>query len=172
MVNYLKISTLLLCKSETIFHGFVRHYAELCSQKQLKFIEIMNRTIFALLVAIICLPLLSWTSDANDDGPVIVLVKEAVGKGKPQTNHAPARPQIECYYYPSSNSVELSFLSNLGTVTVVLENLTTGEIQDYVCDSSIGRMMLLVSPDNAYRMDIVTGSGRRYYAIFSTDDCF
>lgn len=132
----------------------------------------MNRTILTLLLAIICLPLLSWTVKTSDDSAVVVIVTEKVGKGKPQTNRAPARPQIECYYYPSSNSVELSFLSNLGMVTVVLENQTTGEIQDYVCDSSTGRMMLSVASEVSYRMDITTGNGRDYYAMFSTDGNF
>lgn len=118
------------------------------------------------------MPLLSWTIKTNDDGAVIVLVKESVGKGNTQTNRAPARPQIECYYYPSSNSVELSFLSNLGMVTVVLENLTTGEICDYASDSSTGRMILPVASGVSYRMDITTGNGRSYYALFSTDDNF
>lgn len=125
----------------------------------------MNRTILTLLLAIICLPLLSWTVKTSDDGAVVVIVAEKICKGKPQTNRAPARPQIECYYYPSSNSVELSFLSNLGMVTVVLENQTTGEIQDYVCDSSTGRMIFPVNPDNSYQMDITTSSGHSYYAI-------
>lgn len=125
----------------------------------------MNRTILTLLLAIVCMPLLSLTIKTNDDGAVVVIVTEKVGQGKTQTNRAPARPQIECYYYPSSNSVELSFLSNLGMVTVVLENLTTGEICDYVSDSSTGRMIFPVNPDNSYQMDITTCSGHSYYAI-------
>lgn len=132
----------------------------------------MNRSILTLLLAIVCMPLLSWTIKANDDGAVVVIVTEKVGQGKTQTNRAPARPQIECYYYPSSNSVELSFLSSLGMVTVVLENLTTGEICDYVSDSSTGRMIFPVNPDNSYQMDITTGNGRGYYAMFSTDYSF
>lgn len=118
------------------------------------------------------MPLLSWTIKTNDDGGVTVLVKESTGKGNTQNNRAPARPQIECYYYPSSNSLELSFLSNLGMVTVSLENLATGEVRDYVSDSSAGRMILPVASGVSYRMDITTGNGRCFYALFitGTDD--
>lgn len=127
----------------------------------------MSRTTLTLLTTIICLTSFAGTANAIEDDPVVVLVAETVGKGKPQTNHAPERTQIECYYYPSSNSLELSFFSNLGTVIEVLQNLTTGEVRDYVCDSSAGKMFLSVVPDAVYRMNITTGSGRSNYAVFS-----
>ena len=59
-------------------------------------------------------------------------------------------------------------MSNIGTVTVSLENQTTGEIQDYVGNSSSGRMLIPVGADFAYRMDIVTENGHNYYAVFFT----
>lgn len=68
-----------------------------------------------------------------------------------------------------TNSLELSFLSNLGTVDVVLENQTTGELQNYVGNSASGRMVIPVEPDTAYRMDITTENGHNYYAVFFTE---
>ncbi len=108
-------------------------------------------------------------SQNEDIKPIIVKEKTTpVTKG----NLAPARVQVECFYYSFTNSLELSFLANLGTLTVSLENLTTGEIQDYVGDSSSGRMLIPVGSDSAYRMDIVTENGHNYYAVFftSTED--
>ena len=81
-------------------------------------------------------------------------------------NLAPAKVQIECFYYSYTNSLELSFLSNLGTVNVSLENQTTGEIQDYVGNSALGRMVIPIESNFAYRVDIVTESGRTFYATF------
>jgi len=83
-------------------------------------------------------------------------------------NLAPAKVQVECFYYSYTNSLELSFLSNLGTVDVVLENQTTGELQNYVGNSASGRMVIPVEPDTAYRMDITTENGHNYYAVFFT----
>lgn len=104
-------------------------------------------------------------SQKEDIKPIIV--KEET---KPNTkeNHAPAKVQVECFYYSYTNSLELSFLSNLGTVNVVLENQTTGEIQNYVGNSATGRMVIYVEPDSAYRMDITTENGHSYYALFYT----
>lgn len=102
----------------------------------------------------------------NEDIIPIVVIEET----KPNTkgNLAPAKVQVECFYYSSINSLELSFLSNLGTLNVVLENQTTGEIQNYVGNSATGRMVILVEPDTAYRMDITTENGHNYYAVFFT----
>jgi len=102
----------------------------------------------------------------NEDIIPIVVIEET----KPNTkgNLAPAKVQVECFYYSSMNSLELSFLSNLGTLNVVLENQTTGEIQNYVGNSATGRMVIPVEPDTAYRMDITTENGHNYYAVFFT----
>lgn len=105
-------------------------------------------------------------SQKEDIKPIIV--KEET---KPNTkgNLAPAKVQVECFYYSYTNSLELSFLSNLGTVDVVLENQTTGELQNYVGNSASGRMVIPVEPDTAYRMDITTENGHNYYAVFFTE---
>ena len=103
----------------------------------------------------------------NEDIIPIVVIEET----KPNTkgNLAPAKVQVECFYYSYTNSLELSFLSNLGTVDVVLENQTTGELQNYVGNSASGRMVIPVEPNTAYRMDITTENGHNYYAVFFTE---
>lgn len=105
-------------------------------------------------------------SQNEDIKPIVVKEKTTQGT---KENHAPAKVQVECFYYSYTNSLELSFLSNLGTVDVVLENQTTGEIHDYVGNSASGRMVILVEPDTAYRMDITTENGHNYYAVFFTE---
>lgn len=104
-------------------------------------------------------------SQNEDIKPIVVKEKTTQGT---KENHAPAKVQVECFYYSYTNSLELSFLSNLGTVDVVLENQTTGELQNYVGNSASGRMVIYVEPDSAYRMDITTENGRNYYSVFFT----
>ena len=105
-------------------------------------------------------------SQNEDIKPIVVKEKTTQGT---TGNHAPAKVQVECFYYSYTNSLELSFLSNLGTVDVVLENQTTGELQNYVGNSASGRMVIPVEPDTAYRMDITTENGHNYYAVFFTE---
>ena len=105
-------------------------------------------------------------SQNEDIKPIVVKEKTTQGT---KENHAPAKVQVECFYYSYTNSLELSFLSNLGTVDVVLENQTTGELQNYVGNSASGRMVIPVEPDTAYRMDITTENWHNYYAVFFTE---
>ena len=83
-------------------------------------------------------------------------------------NRVPSRLPFECYYYPTSNIIDLSFLYDVGIVTVLMDNRTTGITQDYVASSSTGRIMIPVESDCAYRMDITIENGRSYYAVFYT----
>lgn len=131
----------------------------------------MNRIVLTIvLISICCCPLLANICN-NDNDPVVVIVKDEQTTGKTKTNRTPARIPIECYYYPYASNLELSFLSNLGTVNVVLENQTTGEILDYVGNSALGRMVIPVVHGTAYRIDIRTENGRDYYALFLSETC-
>ena len=105
---------------------------------------------------------------SQNEDIIPIVVKEKTTQGT-KGNLAPAKVQVECFYYSYTNSLELSFLSNLGTVDVVLENQTTGEIHDYVGNSASGRMVIPVEPDTAYRMDITTENGHNYCAVFFTE---
>lgn len=106
-------------------------------------------------------------SSKNDDVVVkIILIDETINNNK--ANHAPPKIMIEGYYYSITESVELSFISNLGTVTVMLENVTEGDVRNYVGDSSTGRMVFSVVPNSTYRITVTTENGRTYYALFST----
>lgn len=106
---------------------------------------------------------------SQNEDIIPIVVKEKTTQGTKE-NHAPAKVQVECFYYSYTNSLELSFLSNLGTVDVVLENQTTGEIHNYVGNSASGRMVIPIEPNTAYRMDITTENGHNYYAVFFTDN--
>ncbi len=105
---------------------------------------------------------------SQNEDIIPIVVKEKTTQGTKE-NHAPAKVQVECFYYSYTNSLELSFLSNLGTVDVVLENQTTGELQNYVGNSASGRMVIPIEPNTAYRMDITTENGHNYYAVFFTE---
>lgn len=123
-----------------------------------------------IILLLALLSVLTAAYSKNEDIRPIAVI-EYLKQGT-RANHAPARVLIESCYYPQTGTLELSFLANFGTVTVSLENMTDGGFQDYYGNSSSGKMLIPVDPDSAYRMDIVTESGRSYYAVFFTDeDC-
>ena len=129
-----------------------------------------NNIFFMRKVILLLMALLSVSTVAHSQNEEIKSIKVIeVTKPDTKSNHAPAKVQVECFYYSYTNSLELSFLSNLGTVDVALENQTTGEIQNYVGNSASGRMVIPVEPDSTYRMDITTENGHNYYAMFFTE---
>lgn len=123
------------------------------------------RNVILILLSLLTANFVMYSQN-EDIKPIVVKEKTTQGT---KENHAPAKVQVECFYYSYTNSLELSFLSNLGTVDVVLENQTTGELQNYVGNSASGRMVIPVEPDTAYRMDITTENGHNYYAVFFTE---
>lgn len=123
------------------------------------------RKVILILLSLLTANIAVYSQNEEDIKPIIVAEKT---NQSTKSNHAPAKVQVECFYYSYTNSLELSFLSNLGTVDVVLENQTTGEMHDYVGNSASGRMVIPVAPDATYRMDITTENGHNYYAVFFT----
>lgn len=121
----------------------------------------------SLLLLFLLLTFSNSLFSQNDEVIRIIVIDKIENNTK--VNHAPARPLVECFYYSFSSSIELSFLSNVGTVLISLENKTTGETQDYVCNSSSGRMIMPVVPNSTYKMDIIVENGRSYYAVFFTE---
>lgn len=134
--------------------------AELCSRETQVFMKYKNVLLLSVALLTFSSPLLYSQSEEVK----IVVIENTNQKTHP--NRVPAKSQVRCCYYSFTNSLELSFLSNLGTVTVSLENLNTGEMKEYVGTSSTGVMMIPVVPNSAYRMNIVTESGRDYIAQF------
>lgn len=125
---------------------------------------IMKRILTTLMaILLMCLTGLSFADEVTK---IIIIEKPIVSEGNKNVNRAPAKPQIEGYYSSITCSLELVFTSNIGMVTVSLENQTTGEIQDYVVSSALGQMIMPIESNSTYRMDIVTDTGRTFYAIF------
>lgn len=126
----------------------------------------MKRILSALVIALtLWCPMLA---NNGDDEPVKIIVTETVPSTGEKGNHAPVRKAVECDYYPIMSSIELTFLANLGKVSIILDNQKTGELQNYSGDSSFGKMIFTVMPDSYYIMDIYTERGRSFKAIFLT----
>lgn len=124
-------------------------------------------------MSILLFPLLALTvatpchSQSNDDTIIVIRVLED-SKPATKTNRSSSICPVECSYYTLTDMVELSFSQNLGRVYVSLDNLSSGETNDYSCDSSLGLLRMPVTPDACYAMSITTESGRSFNASFVT----
>ena len=72
---------------------------------------------------------------------------------------------ITCFYYPTFEMVELSFLSDSGTADIVVSNLSTGTVNYY---QQVGVSIVLIPILNSgpIIIQITTSSGHRYRACF------
>ena len=155
-------------KVKLFFIGFKFVLHNFAIVKTMQTLCIMKRILTTLMaILLMCLTGLSFADEVTK---IIIIEKPIVSEGNKNVNRAPAKPQIEGYYSSFTCSLELVFTSNIGMVTVSLENQTTGEIHDYVGTSFAGVMIIPVVPNSAYRMDITTENGHNYYAVFFTDN--
>lgn len=155
-------------KVKLFFIGFKFVLHNFAIVKTMQTLCIMKRILTTLMaILLMCLTGLSFADEVTK---IIIIEKPIVSEGNKNVNRTPAKPQIEGYYSSFTCSLELVFTSNIGMVTVSLENQTTGEIHDYVGTSFAGVMIIPVVPNSAYRMDIVTENGRSYFAQFFTGE--
>lgn len=127
-------------------------------------------TMKKILFALSMLTLASQVYSQDNTVVVIRIFEDIVPETR--TNRSMALSPIECRYHTLMGTLELSFLSNLGSVTVILDNLTTGETCDYSGNSAVGMMTMPVASNSCYTMSIITESGRSFRASFLTSDVY
>lgn len=127
----------------------------------------MRRFLFALLALTFVSQVCLQSKSASDDPLIVLSILEST-KPSSSTNRAPALCPVDGCYNTVTKMVELSFLSDLGKVYAMLENLTTGETCDYSGDSAIGAMMFPASQNSSYKLSLVTESGRSFTSSFLT----
>lgn len=111
----------------------------------------------------LCLTGVTLSAQEPEEGVEIEVLEET------QTTEPIIRtPQsipITCFYYPTFETVELSFLSDLGTADIVVSNLST-ETVDYYQQVGIGVAVIPISDPGPIIILITTSSGHRYRACF------
>ena len=110
----------------------------------------------------------NWPAKA-DDGDVQIPVNVGDGgtnNGGP-THHAPVLIPISATYYSSLSSIVVNYLYDLGSVTVEIENQTTGEYCQSVVNALAGPMPFFISGTSGHwRITFTLPSGVSYYGEF------
>ena len=110
----------------------------------------------------------NWSSKA-DGGDVQIPVNVGDGgtnNGGP-THHAPMLVPISAVYYSSLSSIVASYLYDLGSVTVEIENQTTGEYSQSVVNALAGPMPFIISGTSGHwRVSFTLSSSVCYYGEF------
>ena len=120
----------------------------------------MKKVLFVILLLCMAFPM--WAQEEGTE----VIVEEVLENGNESpTLRNPESIPINCFYYPTFEMVELSFLSDLGTADIVVSNLSTGTVNYY---QQVGVSIVLIPILNSgpIIIQITTSSGHRYRACF------
>lgn len=127
------------------------------------------RKIF-LLAAVLLLAIPCAVVRAGGDDPIDIVIGDGGSLGGAPAHYAPALIPISAAYYPSLGSVLLEFRYGLGSVTVTLENQTTGTVTSSVVNAVQGAQLFPISGDTGvYEMTFTLSNGRMYVGSFEIE---
>lgn len=105
------------------------------------------------------------TFSQDDPPPIIIDIGEE--PGDPNGNRSPVYVPIICYYYPSLSAVTACFQCSLDSVTVEIENLTTGAYTMQIINGSYGAHVIPFNDTSgSYRITFTLIDGIEYSGEF------
>ena len=117
------------------------------------------------LFAFMLIPALNLGADPGDD-PTIIILEDEFPYGE-NPNRAPSVIPIECLYYPSYSCIVAVFHFTLGTVTVEVENLTSGAYSSQVINGTAGAHIIPASnAAGTYRITFILADGTKFSGEF------
>lgn len=112
------------------------------------------------LAALVCSP-----AKAGDEVVDIVVIC-STEEGE-VIHRTPTQIPIECTYYSTLQTIVVNYLDDLGSVTVEIENQTTGEYCQTVVNALAGPMPFIISGTSGHwRITFTLPSGVSYYGEF------
>lgn len=125
-----------------------------------------------LLNAVCLLQLLSSTSvysgnvyAPNDEEPILIIPAEQSSKHRP---HSKAFVPFVANYNVGLASVLVRFIRDVGEVEISIQNLSSGEYNDYTINSKVGSIVLPISGDSGdYVITFTLQNGKQFIGEFS-----
>ena len=124
-------------------------------------------TAIVLSLGLIC-PVVSLYANTSGDGDVTdILITEGNNQGGTPGYYAPALVPIQAAYYLPLSTIYVDFLFNLGSVTVEIENETTGAYTQFVVNATQGIHPFVISGTAGHwTITFVLSNGVAYYGEF------
>lgn len=127
------------------------------------------RKIF-LLAAVLLLAIPCAVVRAGGDDPIDIVIGDGGSLGGSPAHYAPALIPVSAAYYPSLGSILLEFRYDLGSVTVTLENQTTGVSSCSVINAVQGTQLFPISGNTGvYEITFTLSNGRVYVGSFEIE---
>lgn len=119
-----------------------------------------------LLFLITALIAVANTFSAEAQVPINI-VREPTPPGSEVSHRAPAQIPMDCVYYPSLTSIATTFHYDLGSVSVRVENQTTGDNHQVQVNALAGPMILPISGiSGRWRIIFILANGVKYSGEF------
>lgn len=131
--------------------------------------RVMKKIIIVLVSVLLLSPSFSLVR-ANCNNPVEVIILDG-GSGEGTPGHrSPGFVPIMATYYPSLSGIQLNFSLDLGAVTVVVENLTSGSISQTLIYAAQGTQFLPVSSiSGSYGIAFILPDGHIYLGTYEIE---
>ena len=123
------------------------------------------RKINLFLIALFATTFIAYSQKANDE-PIeepIIEVNREIPTESPFKS--PAKLPMSCSFYPSLETVYLTFLSDLGSSTITVTSVSAGTVDDYT-QNGAGICIIPISNSGLIIIDIYSGDGHHYRSIF------
>ena len=132
-------------------------------EKKKLFIIFIAALFFALC------PVASIPCFANEDEPLPIVIGDPNPGGGP-IYYAPALIPIQAVYYPALSTIIVDFLYDLGSVSLEIENLTTGEYSQSSFNATQGLHPFIISGDDGvYEITFTLSNGHVYTGTFEME---
>lgn len=128
----------------------------------------MKKTMIFLLMLVMC-PLIPVAfADDGEDGDVINVEYSDPGE---RINRGILDIPVEAILYARQSVISVQFTRNVGSVEIVLSNLSTGVSSNTVVDSSIGNCMIPVTDGTGfYSIEFLIAGGMAVIGYFSLQE--
>ena len=108
--------------------------------------------------------------NGGENTGIPIINEEGDGGTSGPTNRAPAFVPIEAMYWAAASSIIVYFLADLGPVSVVIENLSTGSYVQTVMNARQGVYPFRISGEEGiYRISFTLSNGHRYAGMFELE---
>jgi Protein of unknown function (DUF3244). len=113
--------------------------------------------------------MVSAQSGGNAD-PITIIIGEFGDTGGSPSHHALALIPIQAAYYSSITTILVDFLFDLGSVSVEIENQTTGSYSQTTVNATQGVHPFMISGDMGdYTITFTLSNGHVYIGEFSIE---
>lgn len=127
----------------------------------------MNRFLPLLLFSVLFASMAQQTCFADGDDTQTIYIEQTGDFGDTPIIRSPGSIPIEAVYYPLISTIVVNFLNDLGSVSVEIENVTTGAYSQAMINATQGVHPFMISGTAGYwTITFTLLSGTQYVGEF------